>query len=252
MQDNNKNLNCTIWSHKKLIFLSCCNDIYTTNKHTTPQTHYKHESFIRVNMDIRTTTNLFTSLPSDIIRYICEFDATYRTVYSTQLFRTELLHRTWICSHVTNVCEYFIRLKMREYLNTFRTWKTDWGEVYIRNGKCYDAKTWEEIDFERDTYFIWSVYGKFLRWKMRNIQTVTTTTTIQHKKDEKWKKALEPNMEMMYDGFCGSMQTIPFTVKDIRHMLWSKGCTPGIIRMYSLVQELQAQGMDVMVDHIWL
>ena len=202
-------------------------------------------------MHSKTTYNLFHSLPDDLIRHVCEFDSTYHDVFSTDIFKKELWEEVWKRPFVRESCEYFVRSKMRKILKSFRTWKSDWGEVYIRHGKCFHAKTWEELDFETETYFIWSTYSKFLRWKLMPMQRQTPGKELQGKK-AKWKKTLEPNMEIMYDGFCGTMQAIPFTVKDLQEMFWSKGCTPGTVSLYPLKEEKYLLDMNVMVDHIWM
>ena len=166
-----------------------------------------------------------------------------------QCTKEELVKNPFKCAYHCTVHNQLFSVPNGKQL--FRTWKSDWGEVYIRHGKCFHAKTWEELDFETETYFIWSTYGKFLRWKLMPMQRQTPGKELQGKK-AKWEKALEPNMEIMYDRFCGTMQAIPFTVKDLQEMFWSKGCTPGTVSLYPLKEEKYLLDMNVMVDHIWL
>jgi hypothetical protein len=92
--------------------------------------------------------NLFTTLPSDLIREICcEWDTTYRYVFSSDTFRKELHDYIWNMSSVKDYCKHvIIRLLYDVQKSTpprHCKWGTDW--IYIKNGKCFSSQTKEPI-----------------------------------------------------------------------------------------------------------
>jgi hypothetical protein len=172
--------------------------------------------------------NLFTSLPPDLIREVCEWDTTYKRVFSTGRFLRELVEAVW-STHtiIQQQCERFVRDKLAFYKNRFQSWRTDRGLVHILSGQVFNSKTYEVLDLDKDVEIKFSPYGRFLRFKVvpKGYQTEETT---------------------FYDGMFAS-KNMSITTADLQHMFSGYGNTSNKLRIIEL-PENDAR----FVDYMWI
>ena len=182
---------------------------------------------IQTMTTIATSYNLFTSLPPDLIREVCEWDTTYKNVFSTTLFQRELEEAVWSNHTIQQQCEGLVREKLAFYKKRFQIWRTDWSLVQILTGQVMNSKTYEELDLDKDVEIKFSPYGKFLRFKVvpKGYQIDETT---------------------FYDGMFAS-KSMSMTNADLHHMFWGYGKTPGTVKLNELPEdELR------FVDYMWI
>ena len=171
--------------------------------------------------------NLFTSLPPDLIREVCEWDTTYKHVFSTVRFQRELHEAIWSSHTVQQQCERLVRDKLAFYKKTFKNWRSDWSAIYIQTGQITTRKTLKELDLDKDVEIKFSPYGKFLRFKVI-------------------PKGYKIDETAFYDGMFAS-KSIPMTNDDLLHMFWRNGRTPGMATFNEL-----PQNETRFVDYMWI
>jgi hypothetical protein len=159
--------------------------------------------------------NLFNSLPDDLIRNVCEFDTTYRYVFSTMDFKCEIMKSYWsqksLQEHIRQAitgrlldiqhdgngfANRFLEINMTEEDSTFYfTHQTEgMTQDEIRtlpntpNGICRDLQS------ETSIYF--SVFEDILRW-------VVIPKSFADKAEAYFnRREAEHGSVNLYDGMC--------------------------------------------------
>lgn len=177
--------------------------------------------------------NIFTSLPDDLIREVCEWDDTYRTVFSSKQFTDNVLNAYWtrndiqkkIKNHIYNTLELY-QEEQSQFANRFLEMNFDDicdGTVYFVNQT--EGMTPEEIDalpgktndvcrdLRKETTVYFSLFQDVLRW-------VIIPKTFASKADEYFKRCeTDGCYKYLYDGMC----TLEFDNVDTgRYSIYSK------------------------------
>ena len=177
--------------------------------------------------------NLFTSLPDDLIREVCEWDDTYRTVFSSKQFTDNVLNAYWtrnyiqkkIKNHIYNTLELY-QEEQSQFANRFLEMNFDDicdGTVYFVNQT--EGMTPDEIDalpgktnhvcrdLRKETTVYFSLFQDVLRW-------VIIPKTFASKADEYFKRCeTDGCYKYLYDGMC----TLEFDNVDTgRYSIYSK------------------------------
>lgn len=156
--------------------------------------------------------NLFTSLPDDLIREVCEWDTTYRYVFSGENARQEIMKGYWSRKSIQDevLRSILFRLhRMREskltiiskffHMNTFQF------DNVLYFTRCTDGMRDDEIDTLPDCELCEDIYGEIsvyfsvfedvLRWAI-------IPKTFEGKADAYFKREeLEGHLDL-YDGMC--------------------------------------------------
>jgi hypothetical protein len=176
--------------------------------------------------------NLFTSLPDDLIREVCEWDTTYRYVFSEQSFNESVLNAYWrrkyiqkkIKNEIYNTLESY-QEKGSPFANRFLEMNFDDicdGTVYFVNQT--EGMTPEEIDalqgksnvccdLRKETTIYFSLFQNVLRW-------VIIPKTFAYKAHTYFNRCeFNGYFKYLYDGMC----TLEFdNVNTGRYSIYSK------------------------------
>ena len=131
----------------------------------------------------------FQCLPFDIQRLIFEYDDTYRTKFTTSVFKNELQNRYWNRELVVQTIRELVYQRLESLLKTNEFWNPRNGIFYIMNGRMIASKNYMEIRNIREEVYVYvNPYKHYLRWKL-----IPFASNL----------ALYDETKMMYDGFIG-------------------------------------------------
>jgi hypothetical protein len=151
--------------------------------------------------------NLFTSLPDDLIRLVCEYDTSYRRVFSTVEFRKELCRAYWMRESVQKQAEkeiYACLLRKQEYEEVFGN---AFFELNLSSSNCYEDSDGEFRyvstgricqDIVKESFVHFSVFDDVLRYVVMPLSLKNAPVHIHYDELE----CVHSRMKYKYDGMC--------------------------------------------------
>jgi hypothetical protein len=155
--------------------------------------------------------NLFTSLPDDLIRLVCEYDDTFHRVFSTVQFRKELRYAYWMRESVQKQAAdeiYACLLRKQDFeevfgnaffeLNLVDSYEESDGEFrYVSTGRICR-------DIVKESFIHFSVFDDVLRYVVMPLSLKNSPVHIHY--DE--LACVHSRSKYKYDGMC-SLERYP-------------------------------------------